>query len=74
MHDGSGWLAGREDAVREWTLGMYETQRPFDDRHGADTADFRRTLFNAAFRAKGLCGWVYLDDEIEGLVWRNCPF
>lgn len=74
MHDGSGWLAGREDAVREWTLGMYETQRPFDDRHGADTADFRRTLFNAAYRAKGLGGWVYLDDAIEGLIWRNSAF
>ena len=74
MHDGSLWLAGREDAIREWTLGMYETPRPFDDLHGADTDDFRRTLFNAAYRAKGLGGWVYYDDEIDGLVWRNSAF
>lgn len=74
MHDGSGWLAGREGAIRLWVLGMYEGPRPFDDLHGAETPDFRRTLFNAAFRAKGLGGWVYYDDLVDGLVWRNSAF
>ena len=74
MHDGSLWLAGREDAIREWTLGMYEGPRPFGDRFGADTPDFRRTLFNAAYQAKRLGGWVYYDGSIDGLVWRNSAF
>ena len=59
------WPTGWEDVIRDWVRAGMPDPRPFDDRIGIDTSEWRQRLREAADETGD--GWVYYDDV---LVWR----
>ena len=59
-HDASSFPAGYEAAIEKWVRTGFTGERPFDDRAGIDTADWRQELTQAAEQAG--TGWVLLED------------